>query len=55
LVAWWRGDAIFAEARRMGLELTGPKTLVRAFPTWFDQYQFAGIEPAQNAARKAIA
>ncbi|HKT19643.1 MAG TPA: winged helix-turn-helix transcriptional regulator [Stellaceae bacterium] len=55
LVAWWRGDASFTEARRMGLELMGPKTLVRAFPTWFDRYLFAGIEPAQNAARKAIA
>ena len=31
LVSWWRGDASFVEAQRMGLEITGPKNLVRAF------------------------
>jgi hypothetical protein len=52
LVAWWRGDASFLEALRMGLELTGPRALVRAFPDWFERYQFAGIAPARRS-RKA--
>jgi DNA-binding HxlR family transcriptional regulator len=55
LVAWWRGDASFLEAQRMGLEITGPKTLVRAFPGWFDRYQFAAIGPARKGCKKAIA
>ena len=46
LVAWWRGDAGFAEAQRMGLTLKGPRLLTRAFPGWFDRYLFAGIAPA---------
>jgi DNA-binding HxlR family transcriptional regulator len=49
LVAWWRGDAGFPEARRMGLELEGPRELVRAFPGWFDLYAFAQIRPATAA------
>jgi len=36
----------FAEARRMGLGLEGPKELVRALPDWFERYLFAGIPPA---------
>jgi DNA-binding HxlR family transcriptional regulator len=47
LVSWWRGDASFVEAQRMGLEIAGPRTLVRAFPEWFDRYQFAAITPAR--------
>jgi DNA-binding HxlR family transcriptional regulator len=46
LAAWWRGDVSFAEARRMGLALEGPKALARAFPGWFDRYLFAEIESA---------
>ncbi len=46
LVAWWRGDVGFAEARRMGLGLEGPKELVRAFPGWFERYLFADTAPA---------
>jgi len=46
LVSWWRGDVSFLEAQRMGLEITGQTALVRAFPKWFDRYQFAGIGPA---------
>ncbi|HEU6440757.1 MAG TPA: helix-turn-helix domain-containing protein [Microvirga sp.] len=46
LVAWWRGDVSFAEARRIGLGLEGPKELVRALPDWFERYLFAGIPPA---------
>jgi len=49
LVAWWRGDASFAEAQRMGLSLDGAKALARAFPTWFDRYLFADIPPVTEA------
>ena len=50
LVAWWRGDANFAQAQRMGLTVTGPKTLVRNFPGWFERYAFADVAPAAKAA-----
>jgi DNA-binding HxlR family transcriptional regulator len=43
LVAWWRGDLTFVEARRAGLGLEGPRALTRAFPGWFDLYAFAHI------------
>lgn len=46
LTAWWRGDVGFAEARRMGLSLEGPRDLARAFPGWFERYLFAHIPPA---------
>jgi DNA-binding HxlR family transcriptional regulator len=46
LAAWWRGDASFAEAQRMGLAVEGPKELARAFPDWFERYLFAGIGSA---------
>jgi DNA-binding HxlR family transcriptional regulator len=46
LVAWWRGDASFAEAQRMGLAVEGPRALAKAFPDWFERYVFAGIGPA---------
>lgn len=46
LVAWWRGDAAFAAAQRMGLALAGPRSLARAFPTWFERYAFAHVETA---------
>ena len=55
LVSWWRGDASFIEAQRMGLELTGPKALVHAFPKWFDLYQFAGIDAVRGSRKKIIA
>jgi DNA-binding HxlR family transcriptional regulator len=45
LVAWWRGDATFVEAQRMGLEIRGPRDLGRAFPTWFERYLLADIPP----------
>jgi hypothetical protein len=48
LVAWWRGDARFVAARRMGLTLDGPAAVVRAFPGWFDRYAFAHVEPART-------
>ena len=46
LVAWWRGDVSFAEARRMGLAVEGPRDLARAFPDWFERYLFARVAPA---------
>lgn len=52
LVAWWRGDASFAEAQRMGLALNGARPLARAFPGWFDRYKFAHIGPAETARRE---
>jgi len=52
LIAWWRGDVNFLEARRQGLVIEGPKALVRDFPGWFDRYLFADIAPA--AARSGL-
>lgn len=46
LAAWWRGDTSFAGAQRLGLTLEGPRALVRAFPTWFLRYLFAGVRPS---------
>jgi HxlR-like helix-turn-helix len=51
LVAWWRGDVTFVEAQRLGLSIDGPRAQARAFPTWFERYQFAGIAPANRRAR----
>lgn len=51
LVAWWRGDVSFVEAQRLGISIVGPRTQARAFPTWFERYQFAGIAPATSQAR----
>jgi DNA-binding HxlR family transcriptional regulator len=48
LVAWWRGDASFIEAQRMGLAIDGPKALSRAFPGWFERYLFAHIAPVMR-------
>ena len=47
LVAWWRGDAGFVAAQRLGLAISGPKALARAFPTWFDRYLLAHVRPAK--------
>jgi len=46
LVAWWRGDVSFIEAQRLGLSVAGARAQARAFPTWFERYQFAAIAPA---------
>jgi DNA-binding HxlR family transcriptional regulator len=50
LVAWWRGDVSFVEAQRLGLSIAGPRAQARAFPSWFERYQFAGIVPAAARA-----
>jgi len=51
LAAWWRGDVTFAEARRMGLAVEGPKALASAFPTWFARYLFAEVRPARSESQ----
>lgn len=43
LTGWWRGDLSFDAARASGLAVTGSRTLVRAFPTWFARYAFAHV------------
>jgi DNA-binding HxlR family transcriptional regulator len=57
LVAWWRGDVGFIEAKRLGLELSGKRDLARAFPTWFDRYLLADVLPvaASSPPRRAAA
>jgi DNA-binding HxlR family transcriptional regulator len=47
LTAWWRGDVTFLQAQQLGLGLEGPRSLVRAFPSWFERYLFAQISPAR--------
>jgi DNA-binding HxlR family transcriptional regulator len=49
LVAWWRGDLSFAQARHAGLVVEGPRALVAQFPRWFERYMFAGVAPAVSA------
>lgn len=51
LVSWWRGDLGFVESARLGLSVSGPRPLVRAFPGWFQLYAFAGIAPAGQTER----
>lgn len=51
LVAWWRGDVSFAGSHRLGLALSGPRNLIRAFPGWFELYLFAGVAPAPRDER----
>jgi DNA-binding HxlR family transcriptional regulator len=50
LVGWWRGDISFIEGKRIGLTVEGARDHVRAFPNWFERYQFAGVRPALAAA-----
>lgn len=54
LVAWWRGDATFVEAQRLGLAIDGSRALVRAFPQWFALYPFAHIRPAGREADRLL-
>lgn len=49
LAGWWRGDCAFVEALRTGLSIEGPRTLARAFPTWFERYQYAAVASAAPA------
>ena len=52
LVAWWRGDVGFTEAQWMGLAIEGPQPRSRAFPGWFERYQFADVGPARESQRQ---
>ncbi|MCL6684089.1 winged helix-turn-helix transcriptional regulator [Sphingomonas alba] len=54
LVAWWRGDLSFLEAQRIGLQIEAPRPMIRAFPTWFDLYFFAQVEPATKVANENV-
>ncbi|HEV7327387.1 MAG TPA: helix-turn-helix domain-containing protein [Bosea sp. (in: a-proteobacteria)] len=54
LVAWWRGDVSFAGSRRLGLSLSGPSELARAFPGWFELYLFAGVAPGHRDERASV-
>lgn len=47
LVAWWRGD-VSVEAQRLGISIAGPRAEARAFPNWFERFQFAAIAPAAS-------
>lgn len=51
MVRYWMGDTTFDELLRAGeLRLTGPRRLVRAFPTWFRRSPFADVpHPARGA------
>ena len=51
LIGWWRGDLTFRQALDAGLILEGRRDLVRAFPSWFERYLFAGIAPAGRPGR----
>ena len=33
----------------MGLQISGPNALVRAFPDWFERYQLADIRSVSRA------
>jgi DNA-binding HxlR family transcriptional regulator len=53
MVDYWMGHIEFADAVRSGdLEVTGPRRLVRALPTWFGRSLFAPVElPDLTTAR----
>jgi len=45
LIRVWMGDVRLAETIRAGLiRLDGPRSLVRAFPSWLALSAFAGVE-----------
>jgi DNA-binding HxlR family transcriptional regulator len=49
IVGWWRGDISLIEAQRIGLSIEGSRAVIRAFPGWFERYQFAAVAPVQPA------
>jgi hypothetical protein len=55
-VLWHLGRLTWAEAtRNRRIQLHGPSSLVRAFPTWNGRSMFAHVKPAtQRAARSTI-
>jgi DNA-binding HxlR family transcriptional regulator len=47
MVDYWMGTIDFSDAVRSGdLRVEGPRTLVRALPTWFRRSSFAAVKPA---------
>ena len=46
LIGWWRGDLTLRQAQAAGLVLEGRREWIRAFPSWFERYVFAGVAPA---------
>lgn len=52
LVAWWRGDVTFTQAQRLGLLVEGQRSFARAFPGWFERYQFAHVRSASDPVRR---
>jgi DNA-binding HxlR family transcriptional regulator len=56
LIRWWRGDVTWRQALATGLVLDGQRKWVRAFPTWFERYLFAGVRPvtAPGAVRSTL-
>jgi DNA-binding HxlR family transcriptional regulator len=55
LIGWWRGDLTLGQALGAGLVLEGRREWVRAFPTWFERYLFAGVPPAASGRRRPVA
>jgi HxlR-like helix-turn-helix len=51
LVAWWRGDKSFVEARRDGLVIIGPRHLIQGFPGWFERYMFAAVAQVRGCVK----
>ncbi len=50
----WMGDARLAESVRAGLiRLDGPRSLVRAFPSWLSLSAFASVERGEGGHRVA--
>ncbi len=50
LIRVWMGDVRLTETVRAGLiRLDGPRSLVRAFPSWFTLSAFAGVERVEAA------
>jgi DNA-binding HxlR family transcriptional regulator len=55
LVGWWRGDLTLRQALGAGMALEGRREWVRAFPSWFERYPFAGVAPAlARAANRQV-
>jgi DNA-binding HxlR family transcriptional regulator len=52
-VKWHAGQLTWAQALRDGrIQLDGPSSLVRAFPTWNGRSMFASIRPIEGSRRR---
>jgi DNA-binding HxlR family transcriptional regulator len=54
LAGWWRGDLTLTQARAAGMVVAGRREWVRAFPTWFERYLFAGVRPAVRSSASPV-